>query len=73
MSMIAEAIIATGERGGVSRQAIWKYLVMKFPKATSNERGNKIFLARLKKFADNGKHNSIATSELNLPSEKLKD
>tara|TARA_B110000285_G_C14915860_1_gene510171 strand:- start:433 stop:687 length:255 start_codon:yes stop_codon:yes gene_type:complete len=54
--MIAEAIIATGERGGVSRQAIWKYLVMKFPKATSNERGNKIFLARLKKFADNGKH-----------------
>ena len=56
ISMIAEAIISTGERGGVSREAIWKYLVMKFPKATSNERGKKIYLARLKKYADEGNH-----------------
>ena len=56
ISMIVEAIISTGDRGGVSREAIWKYMVMKFPKATSNERGKKIFLARLKKCADEGKH-----------------
>tara|TARA_B110001450_G_scaffold247684_1_gene263028 strand:- start:63 stop:845 length:783 start_codon:yes stop_codon:yes gene_type:complete len=56
ISMIAEAILATGERGGMSRDAIWKYLVMKFPKATSNERGKKIYLARLKKYADEGNH-----------------
>ena len=56
ISMMVEAIISNGERGGVSRDAIWKYMVMKFPKATSNERGKKIFLARLKKSADEGKH-----------------
>ena len=39
LSMIVEGIITMGERGGVSRQALWKFMVMKFPEATSNERG----------------------------------
>jgi len=31
-------------------------MVLKFPEATSNERGRKIYLARLKKLADDGQH-----------------
>lgn len=56
LSMIVECIILQDERGGVSREAIWKTMVMKFPEATSNERGRKIYLARLKKLADEGNH-----------------
>ena len=56
ISMIVQAIVAMGERGGVSREAVWKYMVMQFPEATKNERSKKIFLARLKKIADEGSH-----------------
>jgi len=54
--MIAQAILSSDERSGISRDAIWKYLVLMFPKATSNERGKKLMLAKLKKFADDGRH-----------------
>lgn len=56
LTMVVEAIVTLNERGGVSRQAIWKFMKMRYEKATSNERGEKLLLARLKKFADEGKY-----------------
>ncbi len=38
ITMIVQAIVAMNERGGVSRQAVWKYMTMQFPEATTNER-----------------------------------
>lgn len=56
LSMITEAIIALNDRQGVFRDSIWKYMKMKYEKATATERSRKIFMARLKKFADEGTH-----------------
>lgn len=56
LKMVIEAIITLNERGGVTRQAIWKFMKTKYEKATSNERGEKLLAARLKRFADDGKY-----------------
>jgi hypothetical protein len=45
--MIQTALLTLNERGGSSRQAIWKYVEAKFP-----ESNYKQFLVRLKKIAE---------------------
>ena len=48
INMITQAIFDIGDRKGASRDAIWKYLQMKFPE---DVRDKKIFLARLLKIS----------------------
>lgn len=48
--MIQTALLTLNERGGSSRQAIWKFVHAKFP-----ESDYKQFLARLKKIAEGSK------------------
>jgi hypothetical protein len=46
--MITDAILNLQERSGSSREAIWKYLKMKFPESVSEK---KVFLVQLKRIA----------------------
>jgi hypothetical protein len=52
-SMIVEAILTLGERTGSSREAIWKFLLVKFPESV---RDKKVFLVQLKRLTVDGKH-----------------
>ena len=50
VEMLQTALMTLNERGGSSRQAIWKFIEAKFPEAN-----RKIFLVRLKKYSgENG-------------------
>jgi hypothetical protein len=53
VDMIATAILHLADRSGSSRDAIWKYLQMKFPEDITEKR---IFLARLLKISKESKH-----------------
>ena len=46
VEMLQTALMTLNERGGSSRQAIWKFIEAKFPEAN-----RKIFLVRLKKYS----------------------
>ena len=43
------ALMNLNERGGSSRQAVWKFVEAKFPEAN-----RKLFLVRLKKYSSEG-------------------
>ena len=49
VEMIQTALMTLNERGGSSRQEIWKFINAKFPSADY-----KIFLVRLKKYSKDG-------------------
>jgi hypothetical protein len=53
IDMITQAIFDLAERKGSSRDAIWKYLLMKFPEGV---RDKKVFLARLLKISKEDNH-----------------
>jgi hypothetical protein len=48
IDMITQALFALADRKGSSRDAIWKYLLVKFPEGI---RDKKVFIARLYKLA----------------------
>ena len=49
--MITHAIFTLGERGGSSREAIWKFIKTKFPESISEK---KYFLTQLRRIVANG-------------------
>ena len=49
VQMIQSALMSLNERGGTSRQEMWKFIQAKFPEADY-----KMFLVRLKKYAGSG-------------------
>ena len=51
LTMITDAILNLQERSGSSREAIWKYLLMKYPESVSDK---KVFLVQLKRIAAAG-------------------
>lgn len=51
VTMITDAIFTLGERSGSSREAIWKYIKMKFPEHVSDK---KAFLTQLRRIASQG-------------------
>ena len=48
LEMIVDAVFTLGERKGSSREAIWKYLQMKYPESVSQK---KIFLAQMRRIS----------------------
>ena len=66
LDMITQAIFEIGDRKGASRDAIWKYLLVKFPESV---RDKKIFLTRLYKISKEDNH--VENSKGNLHRFKL--
>ena len=61
LDMITKAIFEIGDRKGASRDAIWKYLQVKFPESV---RDKKIFISRLYKISK--EENQVEKSKGNL-------
>ena len=54
LDMIVEAVNVLNERGGVTRQKIWKYISTKKDFQDSISGNQKVFLAQLKRIIDAG-------------------